>query len=132
MRYLLDANVISALVSDPRGRVAEQIGTVGEDNVFTSVIVRAEILFGLRKRKSEELDRKVGAILQRLYTAPFEPPADEAYAKIRERLSSEGRIIGPNDLLIAAHAMALDAVLVTDNVKEFSRISGLRVENWIR
>ena len=132
MRYLLDANIISVLVSDPRGRVAEQIGKVGEDNVFTSVIVRAEILFGLRKRKSEELDRKVYAILQRLYTAPFEPPADEAYAQIRERLSSEGRIIGPNDLLIAAHAMALDAVLVTDNVKEFSRIAGLKVENWIR
>ena len=132
MKYLLDANIISALVSEPRGRVAGEIEKVGEDAVFTSVIVRAEILFGLRKRKSDELDRKVGAILQRLYTAPFEPPADEAYAVIRERLSAEGKIIGPNDLLIAAHAMALDAVLVSDNMKEFSRIPGLKLENWIR
>lgn len=132
MRYLLDANVISALVMNPRGVVGTEIGRVGEENVFTSVIVRAEILFGLRKRQSEELDRKVRAILQRIYVAPFDLPADEFYAEIRVLLSAEGRIIGPNDLLIAAHAMALDAVLVSDNVKEFSRIPGLKLENWIR
>lgn len=132
MRYLLDANVISALVIDPRGPVAAEIGRVGEENIFTSIIVRAEILFGLRKRQSEELNRKVGAILQRIYVASLELPADEFYARIRAQLSAEGRIIGPNDLLIAAHAMALDAVLVSDNVKEFSRIPGLKLENWIR
>ena len=132
MRYLLDANVISALVMDPRGAIAAEIGRVGEENIFTSIIVRAEIPFGLRKRQSEELNRKVGAILQRIYVASLELPADEFYARIRVQLSAEGRIIGPNDLLIAAHAMALDAVLVSDNVKEFSRIPGLKLENWIR
>lgn len=132
MNYLLDANIISALVFNPQGEVARHIGRVGEENVFTSVIVRAEILFGLKKRNANELTARVGNILQRIYAAPFEPPADERYAEIRMALSAQGRIIGPNDLFIAAHAMALDSVLVTDNTREFSRIPGLKLENWIR
>lgn len=129
---MLDANIISALVSDPGGDVARHIARVGEDNVFTSVIVRAEILFGLKKRNSKELTEKVSAILRRMYTAPFDPPADERYAEVRHLLSTAGMPIGPNDLFIAAHAMALDAVLVTDNMREFARVPGLKMENWIR
>ncbi len=132
MSYLLDANVISALVTDPAGRVAKRLEAVGERNVMTSIVVSAEIEFGVRKRGSEELTRKVGNIMGRLYVAPLAPPSDDYYAAIRLDLERRGEPIGPNDMLIAAHAMALDATLVTDNEREFSRVAGLKIENWLR
>jgi tRNA(fMet)-specific endonuclease VapC len=132
MRYLLGANIISALVSEPQGKAAERLAEVGERNVLTSIVVSAEIEFGVRKKGSLELARKVGSIMQRIYIAPLAPPADSEYAALRLDLERRGRQIGPNDLLIAAHAVALDATLVTDNVREFSRVKGLKIENWIR
>lgn len=132
MRFLLDANVISALVADPQGIVARRLEKVGERNVMTSIIVSAEVEFGIKKRHSPELARKVRNIMRRLFVAPLAPPADERYAAIRLDLERRGRLIGPNDMLIAAHAMALDVTLVTDNMGEFSRVRGLRVENWLR
>ena len=132
MTYLLDANIVSALVRNPRGKVAERLADVGERNVMTSVVVKAEVEFGVRKKGSVELARKVGNIMHRLYVAPLAPPADEFYAAVRLELERSGQLIGPNDLFIASHALALDATLVTDNEREFSRISGLKVENWLR
>lgn len=132
MKYLLDANAISAIVAEPRGSVADRLVEVGEANVFTSVIVSAEILFGIKNRASAELTRKVGNVLSRLYIASFDPPADRHYADIRLTLKRQGKPIGANDLWIAAHALALDATLVSDNEREFSRVPGLKVENWLR
>ena len=132
MTYLLDANAVSVLVRNPQGKVAERLAEVGERNVMTSVVVRAEIEFGVRKKGSVELARKVGNIMRRLYVAPLAPPADDYYAAVRLDLERKGQLIGPNDLFIAAHALALDATLVTDNEREFSRVSGLKVENWLR
>ena len=132
MRYLLDANAISALVTDPQGQVAGRLAAVGERNVMTSIVVSAEVEFGVRKKGSADLARKVAKVMQRLYVAPLAPPADVQYAAIRLDLERRGRRIGPNDLLIASHALALDATLVTDNVREFRRVKGLKVENWLR
>lgn len=131
MKYLLDANIISALVIDPRGKVAARLDEAGQANVFTSIIVNAEVAFGVRKRGSAELARKVGNVVKRLYVAPFAPPADAKYAEVRADLERRGKLIGPNDLLIAAHALALEAVLVTDD-KAFAAVSGLKIENWLR
>jgi tRNA(fMet)-specific endonuclease VapC len=132
MRYLLDANAISALVADPRGAVARRLEKVGERNVVTSIVVSAEVEFGVKKKRSPELARKVRNVMRRLFIAPLAAPADERYAALRLDLERRGRLIGPNDMLIAAHAMALDAVLVTDNMQEFSRVRGLKLENWLR
>jgi tRNA(fMet)-specific endonuclease VapC len=74
----------------------------------------------------------VEAVLGAINTVPFDSPADEIYGSIRTRLESAGTPIGGNDLLIAAQALALEHTLVTDNDKEFSRIEGLRVENWLK
>lgn len=71
------------------------------------------------------------AVLAALEIAPFEADADRHYATIRRALQRKGMPIGANDLLIAAHARALDAVCVTDNVSEFKRVPGLKVENWL-
>ena len=132
MRYMLDTNAVSDLVIDPGGTVAQRIGEVGEENVFTSVLVSAELLFGVKKRASAELATKVGNVLSKLFIASFDPPADTRYAEIRLHLNQQGKPIGPNDFWIAAHALALDAVLVTGNEREFSRVPGLKVENWLR
>ena len=131
MRYLLDTNTVSNLIRDPHGRVARRIEAIGELNVCTSIIVAAELRYGTTKKASPRLSAQVEAVLGAIDTLPFDSPADEIYGSIRTQLELAGTSIGGNDLLIAAHAMALDHTLVTDNDKEFARIDGLRVENWL-
>ena len=131
MRYMLDTNIVSAIVRDPRGKVFERLLDVGEENAFISIITHGEIWYGVKKNGSEELMQKVSAVTRRLYVAPLQLPADQRYAEIRLALR-QGKNIGPNDLWIAAHALALDAVLVTNNENEFSRVPGLKVENWMK
>ena len=130
-RYLLDTNIISDLVKHPHGSVAKAIEHVGEDAVFTSIIVTCELRFGVAKKGSARLSEQLDAILAQIDVQPFDAPADHAYGELRHRLAKCGTPIGPNDMLIAAHALALDAVLVTANEAEFARVAGLRVENWI-
>jgi tRNA(fMet)-specific endonuclease VapC len=132
MRYLLDTNIVSNLVREPRGRVADRINAIGEQNICTSIIVAAELRYGTMKKGSPRLSTQVEAVLRAMDTLPFDSPADGFYGSIRARLESAGTPIGGNDLLIAAQALSLDHTLVTDNDKEFSRIEGLRVENWLR
>lgn len=131
MRYMLDTNVVSAMVRDPRGTVLERLLEIGEENAFISIITHGEIWYGVKKNGSGELARKVSAVTRRLYVAPLQLPGDQRYAEVRLALR-QGKNIGPNDLWIAAHALALDAVLVTNNESEFSRVPGLKVENWLR
>ncbi|MBD3896061.1 type II toxin-antitoxin system VapC family toxin [Halomonas sp. ML-15] len=130
-RYLLDTNILSALVCEPQGRVARRIAEVGEETVCTSVIVAAELRFGALKLASTRLTRQVGRILAALPVLPFEPPMDQHYARLRVQLFSAGTPIGPNDMLIAAQALALPCRVVTANVGEFQRVAGLAVENWL-
>ena len=132
MRYLLDANAISHVIRFPRGSVSERMEQVGLENIFTSLIVNAEIAFGVRKKGVPELAAKVESVMRRLLSLPWDVPANEHYAIIRAHLEKAGKPIVPNDLLIAAHALALDAILVTDNEKEFARVPGLKIENWLR
>jgi tRNA(fMet)-specific endonuclease VapC len=132
MRYLLDTNILSDLLRNPRGRVAENILRVGENQVCTSIIVAAELRYGIAKKGSARLRGQLEAIFAALDVLAFEAPADDAYARIRARLDQSGKPIGANDLLIAAHALALGHTVVTDNEREFSRIPELSVENWLR
>jgi tRNA(fMet)-specific endonuclease VapC len=132
MRYLLDTNIVSNLVRNPQGRVADRLKAVGEQNICTSIIVAAELRYGTTKKASPHLTAQVEAVLSVIDTLPFDSPADEIYGSIRTQLELVGTPIGGNDLLIAAQALALDHTLVTDNDQEFSRVDGLRVENWVR
>ncbi len=131
MRYLLDTNIVSDLIRNPQGRVAQRIGVVGEMFVRTSIVVAAELRFGAAKRGSSRLSAQVEAVLAALDVLPFEAPADEFYGLIRTRLEHAGTSIGGNDLLIAAHAVALGDTIVTDNEREFGRVAGLPLENWL-
>ena len=132
MRYLLDTNVVSDLVRNPHGRITQRIRKVGEAQVCTSIIVAAELRYGSAKKGSTRLASQLDAILSVLEVLPFGAPADTTYGLLRTRLEQSGKPIGANDLLIAAHAVALGHVLVTDNEREFNRVDGLRCENWLR
>ena len=132
MRYLLDTNVVSNLVRDPQGAVAQHIRAKGDAQVCTSIIVAAELRYGIGKKGSPRLSAQVESVLTALETLPFDRPADEAYARIRNQMEASGTPIGGNDLLIAAQALSLSYTLVTDNEREFNRVEGLFVENWIR
>ena len=131
-RYLLDTNIVSVLVRDPRGSVTERIRAAGEANVCTSIIVAAELRYGATKKGSARLLSQLEAVLSALEVVPFEAPADAIYATVRAALERAGQPIGGNDLLIAAQALALDCTVVTDNQREFTRVNELRVENWLR
>ncbi|MBQ2261848.1 MAG: type II toxin-antitoxin system VapC family toxin [Loktanella sp.] len=130
--YMLDTNIISDLLRNPDGSAAKRIAEVGPDTICVSVITAAELRYGCAKKGSAKLLAYVEAILESVQVLSFDVPADAEYGGIRAALEAAGKTIGPNDLLIAAHACAAGAILVTDNTSEFSRVRGLRVENWIR
>lgn len=130
-RYLLDTNILSHLVKEPSGFVARRIAAVGEAKVCTSLIVACELRFGAVKKGSAKLSAQLEVILSALEILPLEEPVDRHYADIRNQLHLIGQPIGHNDLLIAAHARSLRMIMVTHNEREFSRVPGLMVENWL-
>jgi len=95
-----------------------------------SIIVAVELCYGAARRRSARLTGQLETVLAALETLPLAEPADANYAAIRSELERMGRTVGHNDLLIAAHARALDLTLVTRNVREFERVPGLAVEDW--
>ena len=130
-RYLLDTNILSSLLKQPSGTVAGRIRSVGEDAICTSIMVACELRYGAMKKGSSTLTDKVKHLLSALDVLPLDEDTDEKYAELRTALEKAGTPIGANDYLIAAHALSLELTLVTDNVGEFSRVPGLRVENWL-
>lgn len=132
LAYLLDTNILSDLVRHPQGMVAARITKTGEDSVCTSIIAAAELRYGAAKSNSVKLVERVDLILSALEILPLETPADRQYAAVRHHLARQGTPIGPNDMLIAAHALANDLTVVTANVGEFTRVPGLKVENWLQ
>jgi tRNA(fMet)-specific endonuclease VapC len=132
MRYMLDTNVISSLIAFPEGKAAERIARCKNGELGTSIIVSAELKFGYLKKSSKRLETLVESVLASFEVAPWEAPSDLAYARLRTHLESKDRPISQNDMLIAAHALTLSVVLVTDNDSEFSRVPDLKVENWVR
>lgn len=129
--YMLDTNIISDLIRNPKGKAAKQIARVGEDTICTSIIVAAELRYGCAKSGSSRLLEAVEDLLGEINVLPFDVPADADYGGIRAELEAFRKPIGSNDLLIAAHARATSAIIVTANAGEFKRIRGLKVENWL-
>lgn len=132
MAFLLDTNVISEITRNPFGSAASRVLERRGETMFTSIIVVAEIHFGIARSGSARLAQLVGGVLDLIRILPFDTPADEVYGQLRADLERSGRLIGPNDLLIAAQCLAGDFVLVTDNMREFARVPGLKLENWMR
>ncbi|MDR3514250.1 MAG: type II toxin-antitoxin system VapC family toxin [Azospirillaceae bacterium] len=128
---MLDTNIISDLIKNPGGLAARRVQAVGEAIVVTSVIVAAELRYGCARKGSPPLLKRVEALLAEMPVLALDVPTDTAYGAIRAELEAGGQTIGHNDLFIAAHASALGATLVTANEREFRRIRGLNVENWL-
>ena len=128
---MLDTNMLSDVVRRPRGSVGRHLRRVGERSVVVSIMAVAEAKFGAAKSPARGLGVQLESVLARIEIVPFDAPADQRYAELRAHLQRAGTPIGANDLWIAAHALALDCTLVTDNEREFRRVPGLRVENWL-
>jgi len=127
---MLDTNIVSELLNHPRGAVATRIGRQSSA-VSISVVVAAELRFGAAKKGSARLTARVETLLGLIDIEPLAPPADIVYGDLRARLEREGQPMDANDLLIAAHALALGRDLITRD-KAFSRVDGLTVEDWSR
>lgn len=133
MTYLLDTDIFSAIA---RGRDAELLRRVENlrlEDLAVSLITIGEIRFGLALNPVavKHLER-IELLLDSMRRLPLSWNAIPHYAALRTRLQKKGTPIGPNDLWLAAHALAEDLTLVTANVREFARIPSLRVENWLR
>jgi tRNA(fMet)-specific endonuclease VapC len=126
----LDTNIVSELIRNPAERAAQRARAEAESECV-SVTVATELRYGCAMKVSPQLLRKVEDLLSRVMVLPFDVPADGEYGSIRAGLEAAGRTIGSNDLLIAAHARALGATVVTANADELGRVLGLIVENWL-
>ena len=129
--FMLDTNIVSDLVRNPQGPVMRHIVRVGSEAICVSIITAAELRYGCARKGSAKLLASIEAILGSIQVLAFDIPADATYGGIRAELEAVGKPIGPNDLLIAAHACSVGAILVTANTGEFSRVRGLQVENWV-
>jgi tRNA(fMet)-specific endonuclease VapC len=130
--WLLDTNVcVNYLRSSDGSPIADHLAENNADDVVLCSVVRAELVFGaLKSRDAAANLAKVRRLLSRFFSLPFDDAAAEAYGQIRAHLTKCGMTIGPNDLMIASIASARTLTLVTHNVGEFSRVPGLRIEDW--
>jgi tRNA(fMet)-specific endonuclease VapC len=103
-----------------------------QGDICISAITFAELVNGAKKsQRVEENMARLNELAELMVIAPFDQEAAIAYGDVRSALEKKGNIIGGNDLLIASHALILDCILVTNNAKEFSRVDGLKIENWV-
>ncbi|WP_187968203.1 PIN domain-containing protein [Aquibium microcysteis] len=129
--FLLDTNIISSVARDPSGPVGRKLGEIDPDLVVTSSAVACEVRYGLAKTPASRNAARSVEFLETMTILPIEASVAVEYAKARAWLAEHGRAIGGVDLLIAAHALALGATVVTDD-GAFGFVPGLKVENWLR
>ena len=130
-RDLLDTNIPSSLIKDPQGAATKRLAQLDAEAARTNIVVACKLRHGAAKRGSAVLTQRVEEFLGSIDVMPFDGDVDRQYAEIRAGLERAGKTIDGNDLLIAAHARALDLILVTHNLGEFERVPGLRLEDWL-
>ena len=130
MRLTLDTNICSYVLRRRPVAMVERFAGLEKSQVWLSAIVAAELRFGAAKLGSAQFSAAVEAWLAGFDVRPWPVEATRHYADIRASLERSGQTIGGMDLLIAAHAMAEDSVLVTNNAREFLRVPGLGVQEW--
>ena len=130
--YMLDTDTCVFILRRASDAVLERIQTVPVAQQVMSVVTYAELLYGVQvatKKKSNQA--AVDALARHLAVLEWPQVAAQHYAEIRADLKKKGSMIGANDLMIAAHARSLGAVVVTNNTRDFARVKGLRIENWV-
>lgn len=132
VRYLLDTNICIYIAKHHPAEVAERFAQARPGEMAISVITYGELRYGAEKSQMpEKALAKINAFVELVPVLPLPPDAAERYGRLRADLTRLGIPIGMNDLWIAAHALAENVVLVSNNLREFSRIAGLRYENWV-
>lgn len=131
MMYLLDTNICIYVINHKPQQVFERFRQYQLGELAVSSITASELAFGVEKSGSERNKQALKKFLSPLEILPYDEQAIWHYAQLRHDLQSKGQTIGSLDMLIAAHALALDVVLVTNNTKEFERIERLKLENWV-
>ena len=132
MKYLLDTNICIYLIRKKPQPVIQKFGDHSVGDIGVSSITAAELQYGVQKSRSQaQNQRALLHFLAPLIIVSFDVEAAVAYGGIRAALESKGTPIGALDTLIAAHALSLEAILVTNNVREFARVPGLVIENWV-
>lgn len=131
MRYMLDTNVCIDYLKGNSEKFRDRIISAPEDTLCISAITFSELMFGVENSSNREKNLvALNFFLLKIYIIPYDDQAAAAYGVIRKQLKQEGNIIGGMDMLIAAHAKSIDAVLITHNTREFCRVQGLRIEDW--
>ena len=131
MRYLLDTNIVIAAMKG-RAAVVARLERTPSTDLLLSAVVLGELAFGAEKSAYAERNRaRLAELAERLPLVPVDAATSRCYGHIRSWLEQRGTPIGANDTWIAAQALALGAILVTDNIGEFSRVPDLKVENWL-
>lgn len=132
MRYMLDTNICIYLINRRPPKVIEHFNRLEIGDIGVSSVTVAELAYGVAKSGSERNRAALEAFLLPLEIADFDQKAAWKYGKIRSALELVGKPIGPFDTQIASHALALGCVVVTNNLREFQRVPGLKVENWAK
>jgi tRNA(fMet)-specific endonuclease VapC len=130
-RYMLDTDTCSYIMKRSNSGVLKRLGALSVSDVCISVITKSELLFGVEVSPRRQQDEAaLDAFLNYIEVLDFPDRASQHYARIRADLRRQGSMIGANDLFIAAHARSLGLTLVTNNTREFGRVSRLAIENW--
>ncbi len=132
VRYLLDTNVVSYHIRRSSPSLVRRLRRVRAASVALSVVTEMEIRYGLARNPGLRVAPLVEAFLDGITVLPVDSSVARAYGRIRSQLETAGTPIGPLDLIIAAHALSLRATLVTSDLREFTRVPGLRVEDWTK
>ena len=131
MKYMLDTNIVIYVIKHKPESVLQKFQSLEPSDFCISSITLAEIEYGISKSsKPEKNQLALASFLSNIAVLPFEDDAAVEYGDIRSGLEKKGTTIGPNDMLIAAHARALDLTVVTNNTKEFARVPGLKLDSW--
>ena len=131
MIYMLDTDICIYIIKRKPLRVLERLESIQPDQLSMSAITFAELMNGAKKSQRVEANvSRLNALGEILEIRSLDRQAAVAYGDVRSSLEKRGEVIGPHDLLIAAHALSLDRILVTNNEREFKRVEGLKVENW--
>lgn len=132
MRYMLDTNICSYILKNHPTVVKQKFEEVGAGNICISAIVLAELYYGAaRHPKGIVIRREIDNFVSRLVVIPWDENAADHYGAIRASLEKAGTLVGAMDMLIASHARSCAATLVTNNLREFDRIKGLTLLNWV-
>lgn len=131
MTYLLDTNICIYIINEQPAQVLQRVIQAGRESLAISTVTVAELAFGVAKSTRPDSRAKLENFLSKFPVLDWDQDAAWIYGNVRKTLEAKGQRIGERDLLLACQALALNATMVTNNMREFERVEGLKLENWV-